>query len=278
MARKILDIYDAIIEEKQTLSSLDGLHPVNENSTQLLNDLNSDSKVAVWRLWAYITAVAIHVHEVYFDLFIHDAKKIIDTAATGTAAWYQRKILDFQYGDSLTYTDGKYIYSPIVEANRIISRCSIEERSDGIVMAKVVKQEPPVKLIEAERLALESYLHKIKFAGTRIGVVSLNADALTPNYDIYYDPIIPLSEVQADINLKVADFLENLPFNGKFNITKFTDALQRCKGVLDPVVSQVKVKPFGGTDITVNNEFTPASGYVEMSDTIDNLFTFIPKV
>ncbi len=58
MARKILEIYDEIIEEKELQPSLTGLLPLGETSDNLLDDLTSGSKVAVWRLWAYLTAVA----------------------------------------------------------------------------------------------------------------------------------------------------------------------------------------------------------------------------
>ena len=65
LARTILEIYDSIIAEKQNMASLNALQPSIDSSQDLLNDLTSSSKVAVWRLWAFITAVAINVFEVF---------------------------------------------------------------------------------------------------------------------------------------------------------------------------------------------------------------------
>lgn len=279
MARKILDIYDEIITEKENQTELSALLPGSETSTNLLNDLTSGSKVAIWRLWAFLMAVAIHIHETYWDMFLIKVKEVIATAPTGTPAWYRKKIFEFQYGDSLTLLNDHYVYNPIDITKQIITRCAIEERSNGVVAIKVVKGENPLtKLTTAEKNALESYIHKIKFAGTRIAVFSLDPDILEIHYNIFYDPIIPLTEVKGNINAEIGIFLEKLPFNAKFDITQFTDALQKAEGVTDPKFQQASITPSGGISTTFTNEIIPAAGYINLSDTIDNLFNFTADV
>lgn len=48
MARNIQQIYDSIIAEKNTFSTLSGLVPANDSYTSLLADINAASKVAIW--------------------------------------------------------------------------------------------------------------------------------------------------------------------------------------------------------------------------------------
>lgn len=279
MARTILEIYDEIILEKENQTSLSGLLPASESSSNLLAALTSGSKVAVWRLWAYTMAVAIHIHEQLWDIFLDDAKAIIRQAAAGTAAWYQKMMYLWQYGDSMTWNGNQYVYDPVDPSKQIITRCAIEERGDGVVVIKVAKGEEQLeKLTATELAALESYVHKIKFAGTRAAVFSLDPDQVTINYNIYYDPIIPVQDTKAGVQATIERFLASLPFNGTFNITKFTDALQSVEGVKDPVFQQATFTPSGGSTTAFDVEFIPAAGWVELSDEIDVLFNWIAKV
>lgn len=280
MARSISTIYEAIIAEKESQSSLDGLLPANEEYTTFLSDLSSASKVAIWRLWAYITAVAIHTHEVVYDLFKEEVQAIADAAAPGTPAWYQKKVLEFQYEDSLVYQDFQYIYDPIDEDARIITRCAVQERSDGAVLIKVAKDvsDEPAPLITAEKNALESYVAKIKFAGTRVAVLSQAADVIDLDYAIYYDPLIPLATVKANLQAQMDAFLAQLDFNAEFRITRFTDFLQQAEGVVDPVFNSASVTPDGGSAQAVQIRYLPVAGYFEYADTAANMFTYIEQI
>lgn len=280
MARTIAAIYDSIIAEKETGSQLQDLTPDPETSTQLLSELSSGSKVAIWRLWAYITAVAIYAHEVIFDLFQEEVQAIADAAAPGTPGWYRQKMLEFQYGDTLTYLNYQYVYDPVDESARIITRCAVQERSDGAVLIKVAKDSGglPVPLSAPEKSAAESYAAKIKFAGTRLAVTSLDADELDIDYTIYYDPLVPLATLQANLQAAADAFLEDLPFNAEFRVTRFTDALQAVDGVIDPVFQSATATPDGGSPETVTVRYVPAAGYMTFADTVANMFTFVAQI
>lgn len=280
MARTILEIYDAIIAEKETGTQLQDLTPDPETSTQLLSDLSSGSKVAIWRLWAYITAVAIYAHEVIFDIFKEEVQAIADAAAPGTPAWYRQKMLEFQYGDTLTYLNYQYVYDPVDESARIITRCAVQERSDGAVLIKVAKDSggSPAPLSAPEKSAAESYANKVKFAGTRLAVTSLDPDVLEIDYTIYYDPLVPLATLQTNLQAAADAFLEELPFNAEFRITRFTDALQAVDGVIDPVFQSAQATPDGGSAEAITVRYVPAAGYMELDDTLANMFTFVAQI
>lgn len=280
MARTILEIYDAIIAEKETGTQLEDLTPDPETSTQLLNDLNSGSKVAIWRLWAFITAVAIYAHEVIFDIFKEEVQAIADAAAPGTPGWYRQKMLEFQYGDTLTYQNYQYVYDPVDESAQIITRCAVQERSDGAVLIKVAKDSggSPAPLSAPEKSAAESYAAKIKFAGTRLAVTSLDPDEIEIDYTIYYDPLVPLATLQSNLQAAADAFLEDLPFNAEFRITKFTDALQAVDGVIDPVFQSATGTADGGSPETITVRYLPAAGYCVFADTLENMFTFVAQI
>lgn len=281
MARSIEQIYDGMIADKEARTELSGLLPDNETSTQLLEDMNSDSKVAIWRLWAWIVATTMHVHETLWDLFKIDLDAIVAAAPAGTPAWYHKKVLEYQHGDDLVYNGVQYGYAEIDADKRVVKRCAIDERRDGVVVVKVAKvvSGDLAPLSEDEKNGLVSYVHKIKFAGTRTSVFTSNPDELNIVYDLYYDPIVPYVDLVAAVQAAVDEFLGNLPFNGNLAITKFTDALQAVNGVVDPVfLSAASTAVVSGHTTNFTVEHKAASGYWILSDSVENLFNWKMKV
>lgn len=277
MARSIQQIYDSIIAEKENQSTLNGLLPQGETYPNFLAELTSASKVAIWRTWAFITAVAHHVHELQFDLFKAEVDQTIaDRGGFGTPPWYQDMVLAFQYGDELERIGAAFQYAELDVSKQIISDCAIQVTQQGTVLVKVAKQSGP--LDNDESLALQSYLNKIKIAGTKIGVISQDSDQVDAEYDIYYDPLIPLNVLQANLQTALDDFLDNLPFNGELRITKLTDKLQSVAGVVDPVFKQCQVTPSGASTQNVTIRSLPVSGSFEFIDTPANMFNFIAQI
>jgi hypothetical protein len=244
-----------------------------------MDDLSSGSKVAIWRLWAWVIAFGHYLHEILFDEFIKVVDEKAAAAPAGTPQWYQKEMLNYQHGDNLQYINNRYVYDPIDETKRIIDLCAIEERPDGIVAIKVAKDESgtPAPLTVAERDSAAAYANKIKFAGTRLVLITADADELTIVYDIYYDPIIPLQDIQDAAQLAAENYLDNLSFNGAFNITKFTDALQTVDGVLDPMFVSAEALTFSGSTFQFDVEQIAAAGYFEFTDDLEVMFNWIAK-
>ena len=280
MARTIQQIYDAIILEKETFSSLDGLSPSGDNYSTLLSNITSSSKVAFWRLFCYIHAVAIYIHEIYFDKHKQEIENIVATVPTGTPAWYKKKVFDFQYGDPLVFNSEIYqfTYQTIDNLKKIVTKCAIQDSPFGVVLIKVAKGPDGalLPLTTFETLALQSYINDIKFAGSRVSISSVDGDLLNINYDIYYDPLIPIDVLQNSIQTAVEYYLNNtLPFNGTLNLNKLTDAIQAVTGVIDSVVIEVLNTPFAGATIVVDREVLPASGWFKLQNPISSSCNFI---
>lgn len=277
MSRTIAEIYDSLIAEKEAQGALDGLLPAPETFTNLLDAVTSNSKVGIWRMWAALVSVGHWTHEQLFDIFKTEANAIAAAAPAGTSLWYQEQFLAFQFGDALEYINSKYQYAVIDPTKRIVKRCAIEERSDGVVVAKVAKEGvtgSPEPLDGTELAAVQSYGAKKKFAGTKLAVLSLNADVLDVMFEVFYDPIIPLVTVQAGVQAAIDAYIQNLPFNAKFSVTKFTDAIQGVIGVKDLQFGTASATPAGGSATGFTLTYISASGYFEYADTAANMFTW----
>ncbi len=279
MARTTTEIYNEIVTEKQNQSSLSTLIPINDTATQLLIDVSSSSKVAFWRLWAWLVAYAIHIHEGYFDNFLLEADAIAQRAEVGTPRWYQYQILNFQFGDALVFLNQKYQYAVVDNAKKIVKRCAIIERANGTVLAKVAKingsgvVEP---LNQTELNSLIGYVAKIKFAGTRLGCISQSADQVSLSYNVLFDAQYPDAVIKDAVKIAVETYIANLPFDGKLFITYVTDAIQKVSGVIDPRFVSANGTPQGQALIPFTNEYESIAGHISMVNNFINQFTFTP--
>jgi len=276
MARSIETIYNEIVAEKDNQNTLSGLLPNQDNLNGLFDAIKSNSKVAIWRLWAYVVAVAIHVHESFWDIFKSEIEDLAAAAPAGTPRWYQNQMFIFQYGDSLIYQDDKYQYAVLDESKQIVKRCAIEERNDGVVLIKVAKDDSgnAIPLTTDEKDALTSYANKIKFAGTQLGIVSLTGDVIDIGLEVFYDPIEPLTDVQTAIQTAMDDYLSNLDFNGQFRVTDLIDKIQLVEGVKDAQFQNATGTPSGQSAISFDRVYTPLAGYMSFNDTAENMFTW----
>lgn len=271
MARDIKDIYDQMAAEKAAQSQLNGLlvNPNNENSTldtsqQLLNQLTTQSKVAVWRLMLWVMAFGIWLHEQLWDEFEADVNQLISTAVPGTPRWYQREALKFQIGYELVWDGSKYVYATLDESSRIISRCAIQDNG-GIIRVKVAKGSTPGQLDAAEELAFNAYMQQIKFAGSNVLVVNFPADQIRFQIDIFYNAQIPLATVKAACEAAITQYLANLEFNGKFIVAHLTDRLQQVPGVVIPDVNAIDYLSASSPWAAINNEYQTVAGYAIVS-------------
>lgn len=101
MARTIREIYDSLALQKGQMSSLQELAPGFDNSQQLINDANSGSRVAEWRLWLFLFSFGTWVLENIMDIFADEVAENVDKSKSHNQRWYQNQALRFQYGDAL---------------------------------------------------------------------------------------------------------------------------------------------------------------------------------
>ena len=280
MARTIQEIQELIYQAKA--------------QEPALNELNSTSKVAIWRLWVYIIAVAIWSLEKLFDLHRADIDKRLAELKPHTARWYRSKALAFQYGFDLLTDCDKFNNTghteEQIEASKIVKYSAVvESPNEGRLIVKIAGEqgEQLQPITDAQKQAFEAYLQEIKDAGVRLSVVNYQPDVLHLQMKIIYDPLVLDSNGQSIIHATkpvedtVKSYLKRLPFNGELVLAHLIDALQQAEGVKIPhlVLAQSKNITSGGSYRafeTIEISKIPTAGYF----TIDNFndITYISNV
>lgn len=281
MSRELQEIFDEIIVEKETFSSLDELVPNPDSSQTFLDDLTSSSKVAIWRLMFWVMAVAIFIHESLFDVFKADVETRALEIIPATTRFYVIEALKFQLGDELVFEDGTFKFSDSTSAaaleKQIITQASARDINE-VVTLKIAKGVVPglEKLSPTEKTAFEAYLNKIKIAGTKTIVISDDPDLLKIAYTIQFDPLVMkadgtlIADGTSPVQEAIDAYIEGLPFDSTFRVQDLTDAIQLARGVINAVADVVEAK-FALLDFTnileVNTEtYLPNAGYLVTVD------------
>ena len=280
MARSIQDIQQLIYAQKAQ-------EPALEN-------LNSTSKVAIWRLWVYIISVAIWSLEKLFDLHRTDIDKRLTELKPHTARWYRSKALAFQYGYYLAHDSDKYnnqwLTDEQIEVSKIIKYSAVvESKNEGRLIVKIAGEQGDTlqPITDAQRQSFEAYLQEIKDAGVRLSVVNYQPDVLHLQMKIIYDPLVldsngqSIAKATKPVEETIISYLKRLPFNGELVLAHLIDALQQAEGVKIPhlVLAQSKnITSSGeyGAFETIEISKIPTAGYF----TIDNYndITYISNV
>nr|WP_314753324.1 nucleotidyltransferase [uncultured Capnocytophaga sp.] len=280
MARSIQEIQNLILQAKA--------------QEPALNELNSTSKVAIWRLWVYIIAVAIWSLEKLFDLHRADIDKRLAELKPHTARWYRSKALAFQYGFDLLTDSDKFNNTghteEQIEASKIVKYSAVvESPNEGRLIVKIAGEqgEQLQPITDAQKQAFEAYLQEIKDAGVRLSVVNYQPDVLHLQMKIVYDPLVLDSNGQSiihatkPIETAIKDYLKRLPFNGELVLAHLIDELQQAEGVRIPHLVLAQSKHIGtngnyGAFEAIEISKIPTAGYF----TIDNFndITYISNV
>ena len=280
MARTIQEIQTLILQAKA--------------QEPALNELNSTSKVAIWRLWVYIIAVAIWSLEKLFDQHRADIDKRLAELKPHTARWYRSKALAFQYGFDLLPDSDKFNNQghteEAIEASKIVKYSAvIESKNEGRLIVKIAGEQGDTlqPITDAQKQAFEAYLQEIKDAGVRLSVVNYQPDILHLQMKIIYDPLVldgngqSILHATKPVEETIKSYLKRLPFNGELVLAHLIDALQQAEGVKIPhlVLAQSKNITIGGgygAFETIEISKIPTAGYF----TIDNFndITYVSNV
>lgn len=265
---RIGEIYNAIIAAKESCASLFGLEPnSNESITNLEQDLNSNSKVAEWRLWAYIYATVQYNFELLFEKFMQEVEAYIAVNRYGTLPWYVTESKRFQLGDIYQVINYKPTY-PVIDATHQIVKQASANDSMGFVFLKLAKDVggslAPLDSIELAQF--QAFINDAKPAGVYVNCISLNADVLVADVNIYYSPLIAPNTVLTNVKAAINNYVQTLPFDGKFRTIHLIDAIQNVTGVVDVVINSLNAVQ-GASTVSIANELLTASGYMEFDQT-----------
>lgn len=269
MARSISTIKATITAEKNTKPVL----------APILFAEEGGSKVGVLNTFADVIAIATNVHEQMFDAYKEDIEEVAKNAVPGTENWLNTKVKEFQYSASnpqyIEFTDFIPQYPIVDTALQIITRSAVVSLGNGRITVKAAKSDPPVKLLTAEKTALQQYIDNILPAGPYVTVLSEDSDKIYVNASVYYDGQF-IDSIQDNVEKALEDYLANLDFNGTILVSKIQDAIQAVAGVNDVVITQVRARKdvtvFASASI-VTRQWVTDSGYAEQETTSGNTWS-----
>lgn len=239
-------------------------------------ELTSDSKYAIYRLWAYVVAQVIFLFKKDID---HDKKELEEYTNQnkyGRIHWYVKLVYAFKLGYAWRFNettgDLDYLkYKDYPEGTDLnpIKRVSVTEViEDKSLVVKVATEDSNgnlVKVSDDVLLQLKNYLEDSKVAGTNIAVRSLNADLIIIAADIYYDGIYSLEDVKANISTALDQYRKEFDFSGKILKNDILETIRSVQGVDDVVIGSIKGKQ-GEIETAFTRDYLVQSGYFNYSD------------
>ena len=271
MARTIEQINNEIIKAKESEPALAGL--------------TSTSKVAIWRLWAYITAFVIWTLEKIFDEHKREVSEALSELKPHTARWYRNKALAFQYGfdlledsdkfDNTGYTEDEINNSKIVKYSAVT-----ESETESRLIVKIATEQSgelqPIS--QGQKASFDAYINEIRDAGVRITTINYLPDILKLQMKIYRDPLVLDENGQSiltgekPVEKAIKEYFKKLPFNGELVLAHLVDALQQVEGVKIPhiILAESKWIDAGVNDYgnyqPIEVKTIPISGYFKIEN------------
>lgn len=228
MSRTIKEIYNEAIAER--------------NRRLELTEFASDSKMSVMNGILWVVAAVIYSFESLLDVFAVDISEAINGRINGTPAYYANALLQYQQGDELTVReDGlAFGYANIDETKRIVTQVSYMESTDDqnldskLILKVATGAKGSLSAIPSKELApINAYINKLKFAGTRVEVISTKGDVLIPRLTVFHDGAVPESEVYDSIEEQLNAYMMDIDFDAAVYVSRLTDAIRRAKHVTD---------------------------------------------
>lgn len=257
-----------------------------------LQELNSTSKTAIYRLFVYIVAVSIWSLEKLFD----NHKAQIDTAIyeykPGTPRWYRNMALAFQFGFDLLQDDDQFDNSNAtleqIEASKIVKYCSVKEglESSKVILKVAGEQGDNLRKLSTDEItSFTAYMKEVSYAGVKLLIINNPADKLLLKMDVYIDPLLfdsngtNIRTGSKTVEVALKNYLKNLPFDGELVVNDLIAVLRSVDGVINVNITTIQssymdlttnvYKPF----TAINVKTIPLAGYFIIDN--QSLFNYV---
>lgn len=258
----------------RTIPEIDNELAAAQASYPALAGLTSPSATGIVRLWRYVVATCAQTLETLWDRHTTEVDAIVARAAVGTPQWNADRAKEFQKDDGslAVQPSGAIGYATLNPAARIITQATAKENAQtGKLFIKVAKAGATAgtlaALSNAEQVEVRGYFDRIRFAGTRLEVVSREADRLQATGIIYYNPLLDKVSVQTAVLAGAQAYLAALDFDGQVYVSKFTDYLQAVPGVRDVAPLQLAARVGTAAPLAFDRVYETAAGYIVLEDT-----------
>lgn len=269
MAQTFNEIQKQILDAKQMAAELNALEILTV-SEQTLTSADSNSKVAIWRLWAWVFAFVLWLHGKLAEENALNAKpqnlpNLKDT------------ILNFHDGLDLKFINGSWDYDLTgiedPDSYKLITNCAILSPDGGGLVVKVTNNGIPLTVEQLNRFKI--YFFKKYIPGIPVEYINKEADLLQATITCYVNPEIidlttgKLLNTLGDIypaKESIQNYLKKLEFNGAFVIRFFENEIMSNEGIDLVEINNIEWKydSFPFTDFSVSK--TPQSGHFKLNE------------
>lgn len=291
MARRFQDIQQSMLDAKAQALELNALEVLTTSEVGI-NDVNSTSKVSIWRLMFWIVSFAIWVLEELMDAFTIETEARIAATRPHTKGWYREKALAFLFGiplipDTDRYDLTGYTDEQISAAKIITNAAAVKTIISGAGALRIkaaTTVDGNLAPLEADQLeALSEYFNDfVADAGTNVLCTTGEPDDLKLKLKVFYDPLVLAADgsrldgtnatpVQSAIN----NYLKGIKFNGSLVLTYLEQELKSVGGVVVPVVQQAwsKHSAYGYDDVApgiglIDEIRVADAGYMKLDETV----------
>lgn len=299
MARSIAQIRKSVVGSLVSAAAAIGITIDPDKWIKVPGDLSQTDQKA---LLLDTVVDAQSFEEQLNDAFIVDIETIIKISATQTAPWFKNRALNvFQFNsstpqvpkiiprtvtiDGVPYPITTVLFSPVVDAYKVIKYCNVLFVSSGRVLIKVAGQVGglPVDLDTAAGAgalaAYQSFVNADAAPGISYTALSGNSDKLFTQIDVYYNgsySAVIFDNIKAAMTKYLND-LSSLDFDGKFRLSDYYASIKSVEGVIDYFPVNISARadstPFGGgTDLVLGSDelqldWQTVAGYIEHETT-----------
>lgn len=262
------------------------------NKTEL-SELNSTSKVSIWRLLLQVVSWVIFNFQLAAKLHLQEISDLIASQKVFNLRRYRNEALRFQYGFDLqpesdqfkpTYEDnGADVIATDeqIEASKIVkyAACNrVVENSRSKIVMKIAPADLDGIFTTDQMEAFAKYIEEIAPAGDHVTIINYLPDMLKFSFKIKYDPMVLKADgmniltAKYPVNEAIESFLKNLPFNGELSVQKLEAAIMAVDGVEDLQTLQIQSKWIDpaqngyGLYQPINMSVIPVSGRFKIED------------
>lgn len=239
------------------------------------------SKVSLESMLFYTVAVDIWVLQKLYDVFRTEINAELDAKMPHTVRWYRTKVLRFQFPNRTLITDSdKYDNTGLstgeIAELEVVKFCAVEDRLSELRI-KVAKGEPGSRTVLSanEVLGLQSYLSEVKDAGVKVVIVNQQADKITAEIDIYYNPLL-LTPVDNPVLTAFKNYIQNLDFNGEIQVNRIEDSIQSVQGVVLVHLKNIYIQRAANPPELLTVRAVAESGYYIVENDNDININYIP--
>lgn len=255
-----------------------------KNAQSQLNTANSNSQVAKWNLWLWITAICQNLFEQLSDLLVSQIESSIANAIVFTCAWWVTWLKYFQYSAVNPQvievgSDGSLSYPVVNPTLNVISQAAVVPVSNRSILIKIATGSPPSQITDSGTLAaINSFISNSMIPGTQYTLIAAAADRLLFYATIYFSGAYS-GVIVANVQAAITNYLLAIPFNGTLTLSDIIETILNVPGVNDVVLNNISSRqatqaapPTPGIQLVTNNDlivrnYQTYAGYIIPEDT-----------